>query len=234
MSEAHNRKHQQDQNPQKNILEGYQHDFRLTLLMLLMVYRELSLTQISNLSKRSKTTIVRHTNKLIELGLIESYTKVNEKRAGNLKRKYFRIVKDYAQPPEDGIISDLFRSIDPEDLPNTILKVCNAQKALFFIVQSITKMSQDLYQKLVDSVSQYPSNEISLRIPLQNLLNPPEELPDAFLYFLSETQFQKYTNLKSEFESRLKDIMDEDIGSERPYLIVDLSIPIKKLLDIGY
>ncbi|MFX0094356.1 MAG: ArsR/SmtB family transcription factor [Candidatus Hodarchaeota archaeon] len=221
-----------DTNLQKSILEAYQHDLRLNILMLLMIYRELSLTQISNLLGKSKSTISRHTRKLIELRLIKSHTKEDEIQAGNIKRKYYAITKDFLQDEDEGIVPDLLKSItEPNDLLNAILGICNAQKALFLLVQRITEISRAPFENLSERMLGYSSDLETLGGVLQKLFNSSKDLPDVSVAFLNEKQFTKYLGLKLELERGLTEIMKEDNGSERPYLVIGLSTPIKNLLE---
>ena len=202
-----------------SISDVFENDLNLIILNYLRIFREQSLAKISRRTGKSKATISRYTRHLIRLGLIKAHVKDQEPQSGTIKRKYFTLKKDLSYNIKN-IDSDFFNLKSKEKWEDFYLRKSYNFKTLNLITRSLSKALEDLGNAF------YYDNQVLLDV-YKRLF---ENLTYNF-HLLSENQYKKYKTLLSEFNSRFNEILKEDDGSEKPYLLANMVFPLLDLVN---
>ncbi|MFX1571289.1 MAG: GTP-binding protein [Promethearchaeota archaeon] len=206
-----------------SISEALENDLNLRILMNLQIFKELSLVEISKRVVKSKATISRHTRNLIKLGLIESHVKEIEPQTGTIKRKYYTLSKDlsYHIEKRDFNFSQLKSRIKWKIFSEFYLKKLYNFKTVNLLSKRLNNMLEDF------------NNHIFGGFPalIKQYGKYIENLPINF-QFLNEKQNQKVQSLLLKFDSKLRDILADDDGSEKSYLFLNMTLPTVDLINL--
>ena len=118
------------------------------------------------------------------------------------------------------IDSDFFNLKSKEKWEDFYLRKSYNFKTLNLITRSLSKALEDLGNAF------YYDNQVLLDV-YKRLF---ENLTYNF-HLLSENQYKKYKTLLSEFNSRFNEILKEDDGSEKPYLLANMVFPLLDLVN---
>lgn len=176
------------------------HKLRWEIWMLLYVYNELNITQISNFVKQSKSTVWRQLNDMEQDNLLFS-----RKIAGDYKGKippiFYRLNPDFIRqrtPPE--IIEDK----NPKDRRDYYRKTIKWYKNSILHLKKLL----DLTTPLLDYFEQHLDDiEEADQIFETYLAN--KFAPKAFIWFFDKKRFKKYLKLNFEQYQKLIELENE-------------------------
>ncbi len=217
--------------PKRHLVDIFRNELDLRILILLKIYNELSLTEISYHLGKSKAHISRCTRDLIRLRLLKSYTKDDEIQPGNIKRKYYRLSQNFDSLMEKKEI-DLEKAIREnnwEPLLENLVKYSFEYKKIKMISEQLNNFIEAIENQLLTSVAM---EELSV-IETINLLMEGLEHNLINFHYLSEKQYKKAISLSSEFHTKLEKVLENDISSEKPYLYMDMLLSILIIAKFG-
>lgn len=215
----------------RRIMDVFRKKLNLRILILLSIYSELSLTEISYHLGKSKATLSRHTRDLIKLNLIDSKTKDNELQPGTIKRKYY-------------VLNQKFNSlITRKDFKAEIVENIKTKEGLFGILVKKTYISKKI-NIIATHLSRYLEEiEISLltgvvieKLPILDALSVfVEAIEDILVYYryLTLNQYKRVQALSLKFHEELDEILKEDDGSQKSFLFMDISLNMESIIRWG-
>jgi len=197
-------------------------DLKIKILLNLLIYNELSLTQISNKLDKSKPTLHRHLKKLIKNRVVK--VSKEKKVRGSIKAKYYKLADEFQtiiKPYQRSLLSKI------DDYSSEEININNLTSLLRFYILIILKPLKTLNQ-LLDS----NDNDIFKRKYNINKLIEILE-PSLEIMFFSEQQYEEVQELMNNFYSGLKDILkDQNNDTEKPYYLSLFTLKLKKLLEL--
>jgi hypothetical protein len=213
-----------------DLSEAYGNKIRILIVLVLRIYRELSLAEIENLLKRTKPTIIRHINILIDHELVKSYYADDslfhkgETQPGNIKRKYYSLTEKSSQTTS--ILKGVEYWNDPKKLIELIALSGDTVNTFYLFLSNIFNMIGNYTQKLKQEAE--TTSDVKM---LKSLLF--EKFPFLSIRLFTDDQYMKFKEIYNEFVSGLNEILDEepDSTSQRPFMYIDARIPIKSLID---
>ena len=210
--------------PKRHLVDIFRKELDLRILILLKIYNELSLTEISYHLGKSKAHISRCTRDLIKLSLLESYTKDDEIQPGNIKRKYYRISQNFDSIMEkkEFDLEKAIRESNWEPLLGNLVKYSFEYKKIKMISEQLNNYIEATENQLLTSVAM---EELPVIETINLLMEGLERILISF-HYLSEKQYKKAISLSSEFHTKLEKVLENDDSSEKPYLYMDMLLPI--------
>lgn len=205
-----------DEGTRNVLMDMMKEPISLHIMMLLIVYRELSLSQMTNAVKKSKPTVHRRLQAMIECGLVMEARE--EKVRGHIPAKYYRI--------DETVISKM---------PNFTKEQIDAMDV---------KQKINFYQNIRDAVKStiiFSKNTLDEFLSYLNGLNPQSELIPYFnqmdfalnMSLLSEKQYKRWMELYQEFVLKFMQMINETKESEpmvkRTHLFITAVLPIKRI-----
>ena len=188
---------------------------RLRIILALLIFRRLSLTELSNLLGRVKSTLTHHIKKLEHLEIIKSTRK---EARGSIDAKVYELIPGFLERihiDSDKNRLDLSNEIIQNDLQFfKIIKVLYDQAILYY--EAVSK------QKKTKSFKDFRQDHF--------------KSPIIYKYwFLSDEARAKYEDLMEEFDNRLKKVIAEDNlkNSEaiRPFLLLLTFFPLQQIIE---
>lgn len=194
---------------------------RLRIILSILIFNKISLTNLSELLGRAKSTITHHIKKLENLGVIKSTRK---EARGSIDAKVYELIPGFLQKISDrkqsfkGEINDDFTKVVSNDL-------------LFFKVIKLLFEQVILYYEAI-SYKEIKSKPKSFK----DFQNSHFKLPLNYdFWFLSEKAYEEYKSLYEKFRSELKKIISnqnlENNDSIRPFLVLNTFIPLLQLIE---
>jgi len=188
---------------------------RLRIILALLIFRKLSLSELSTLLGRVKSTLTHHIKMLEHLEIIKSTRK---EARGSIDAKVYELIPGFLESlPIDSkkIGLDLSNEIILNDLQFfKVIKVIYEQVILYYEAvskQKKTKTFKDFQQDHFKSPISYK------------------------YWFLSDDARVKYENLIEEFDNRLKILITEDNLKNReairPFLVLRTFFPLKQIIE---
>jgi len=190
---------------------------RLRIILALLIFRKLSLTELSTLLGRVKSTLTHHINKLENLDIIKSTRK---EARGSIDAKIYELIPGFLERlnlASDETTSDVFSDIMLSDL-------------LFF------KVIKLLYEQAIVYYDAVLKQKKAKSLEFKDFRRDHFKSPINYKYwFLSHDANVKYENLISEFDERLKKIISEDSLKNpeaiRPFLVLHTFFPLEQIIE---
>ena len=217
--------------PKRHFVDVFRNELDIRIFILLKIYKELSLKEMSYHTGKSKAQLSRLTRDLVRLGLIQSYIKEDEVQPGNIKRKYYKLSKDFDLLLEKKEF-DLEKAIKEnnwEPLLANIPKFSFEYKKLKMISDYLNSYLEAAESHLLTSVAM----EESRMIEIINVLMEALEKNLIYYQFISEDQYKSVKRLSFEFHSKLAEILKNDENPEKPYLYFDILVNMLGIVKIG-
>ena len=188
---------------------------RLRIILALLIFRRLSLTELSNLLGRVKSTLTHHIKKLEHLEIIKSTRK---EARGSIDAKVYELIPGFLERihiDSDKNRLDLSNEIIQNDLQFfKVIKVIFEQAILYY--EAVSK------QKKTKSFKDFSQDHF--------------KSPISYKYwFLSDEAKIKYEDLMEEFDNRLKKVIAEDNLKNpeaiRPFLLLHTFFPLRQIIE---
>ncbi|MEJ2293979.1 MAG: helix-turn-helix domain-containing protein [Candidatus Lokiarchaeota archaeon] len=194
---------------------------RLRIILSILIFKKISLTNLSELLGRAKSTITHHIKKLESLEVIKSTRK---EARGSIDAKVYELIPGFLQNNSFG-----FQSVKGE-IDNSFIKTVSSD--LLFI-----KVIKLLYEQVI-SYYEAISNKIVKSKPksFKDFQNSHFKLPINYdFWFLSEKTYKEYKVLYEKYRIELKKIISkenlENKDSIRPFLIINTFIPLLQIIE---
>jgi len=217
--------------PKRQFVDVFRNELDMRLFILLKIYEELSLKEMSYHTGKSKAQLSRRTRDLIRLGLIQSYTKEDEVQPGNIKRKYYKLSKDFdlLMEKKEFDLEKAIKENNWEPLLANIPKFSYEYKTLKMISDYINSYLEATESHLLTSVAM---EELPM-IEIISVLMEALEKNLIYYQFISEDQYKKVKALSFEFHSKLAEVLKNDENPEKPYLYFDILVNMLGIVKIG-
>ncbi|MFX1513491.1 MAG: ArsR family transcriptional regulator [Promethearchaeota archaeon] len=209
-----------DSNELIGILEAYESETRLNIIVLLLINQELSLGEIAFYLKKSKPTILRHIQILIDLGLVKVFNK-DEVQRGNIKRNYYSLIRD----KDDLFDREKFARLEAQSTRERILALYEYNQSIYLLLGRMTKFI-DIFGKNLKFLADHQPNTVDLDWLLE------KKMPEVNFRMFSDNQFKKFEKVFIKFLDEVEEIEKEDDDSEKPYMFLDLVFPIQYLIEL--
>lgn len=184
------------------------------IFLLLLTYNELSLVDLTQKVGKSKPTVFRHVQKLIEANYVTESRE--EKVRGSILAKYYRPKMDNFTP-KNPIRPDTLQSLSNEDRIRFYREICRAiGVSIHFIKSALDELQAYLDKKSVDEIPEFVvAPDISLS-----------------LQFLTENAYKKWVEgyqkfMMEFFQSMQAELLHPD--NERPYALILGILPVKNI-----
>ena len=206
--------------------EVYSSKIRYRILLLLYIYRELSLTEIAEKMKKSKPAIHHHLKKMIEAEVVEESKEIAVR--GSIKSKYYRVISH--RPPV--IKKRDIKTLDVEERP----------RALEYLSKVIREGIPEYVNALemINNYADYLEKEATRgNINVDEILNffDENDLQYRQVFYLSREEHKRYIKYLEEFESKVENMIKEGRKNKKdletnPYYVFTAILPIKTLLEL--
>ncbi|MFX1339546.1 MAG: ArsR family transcriptional regulator [Promethearchaeota archaeon] len=195
---------------------------RLRLILLLIVFRKLSLTELSALLGRVKSTTSHHLKKLGDIIRIST-----KKESGKSDSNIYELVPNFLEKLSVNI-EDL-KNLQKKENKNLFHYVIQNDMKFFELIINIFDLINQIYKFIDDSSSKEKSNSHikSQDVYLENRIK-------YNAWFLTEKGKQSYDRLIKEFNQRMLEIIEQDEKNGenklRSYLMFNAFIPLEKII----
>jgi hypothetical protein len=187
----------------------------LRIILALLIFRKLSLTELSALLGRVKSTLTHHIKKLELLQVIKSTRK---EARGSIDAKVYELIPGFLERlhiDSNRLGLDLSSEMILNDLQFfKIIKIIYEQIILYY--EAVSK------QKKTKSFKDFRQDHFKSSISYK-------------YWFLSDDARVKYEKLMEEFDNRLKKVITEDNLKNpeaiRPFLVLHTFFPLKQIIE---
>jgi len=217
--------------PKRHFVDVFRNELDIRIFILLKIYKELSLKEMNYHTGKSKAQLSRRTRDLIRLGLIQSYIKEDEVQSGNIKRKYYKLSKDFdlLMEKKEFDLEKAIKENNWEPLLANIPKFSYEYKKLKMISDHINSYLEATESHLLTSVAM---EELPM-IDTINVLMEALENNLIHYHFISEKQYERVKAISLEFNSKLEEILKNDDSLVKPYLYMDILLNMLGIIKIG-
>jgi len=207
------------------------HKLRYDIWMLLNLYHELNVSQISKWVKQSKSTVSRVLLGMESDGLLLSRRGViKEGEREKIPPKYYRISEGFQKVEE---VEKKFMEIpsDPHELEDFLLsEIRHHRNAIYNLTRLISYLSSSL--NLLDDQLKLDQIEEATKIYKESLSGVNE--PEFNFIFLDKARFKKFYDLRLEYILNLnKLVMERELDSESVFVYSESLLPLWSLLKLN-
>lgn len=195
---------------------------RLRLILLLIVFRRLSLTELSTLLGRVKSTTSHHLKKLSDIMKIST-----KKESGKTDSNIYELVPNFLEKLSVNF-KDL-KNIQKKENKNLLHYVIQNDIKFFELIINVFDLINQIY-KFIDDSSSMENSDSSIKsreVYLDNRIK-------YNAWFLTENGKKSYDKLIKEFNYKMLEIIkQEEISKEkepRSYLALNTFIPLEKMI----
>ncbi|MFX0070639.1 MAG: ArsR family transcriptional regulator [Candidatus Hermodarchaeota archaeon] len=196
---------------------------RLRILLLLLIYRKLSLAQLSKLLGRTKATVTHHLKKFDTLGIIKTSRKDSR---GSIDAKLYELEPDFFDLVE--LSFDKFQSLEQDESKELLHYVLLRDKWMFDVFRNILIFANRFYQEIDERF--LTENSDFVKQTEDFYFKSPV---DYNIWFLTEDGKNSYDKAAIQFIDQINKIIKDENKKgklvERPYCILNLILPLKKL-----
>ncbi len=215
----------------RNLVDVFKSTLDLRIVILLKIYKELSLKEMVYHMGKNKATFSRHTKELLKLHLLESYSKEDEIQPGNIKRKYYKLSQNFDELLKKKEF-DLGKAIKENNWEPLL-----ANLPRFSYEYKKIKMIADYLNNFIEATENQILTSVAMEeLPLIETIDLLMQVLDTNLInyrFISEDQLEQVKTLSSEFHSKLEEILKNDDRPVKPYLYMDILMPIITIAKLG-
>jgi len=196
-------------------------DIRMDIVLLLTLYKELNVTQISNLLNRNKATVGRHLKKMQQYGLLVSKEKESNRTINPLY---------YSMPRGPDTTLELVRKEEIDSSKNKTEKINKYRHSL-----SVAKMIYKLVEHAIHLIDPF-FNSLNSKINEEDLeyivpyLTWRRKLSIKHIV-LSEENIDEFWEIYLKFYKKLETLSEKASDkNEKVLVFVDALLPLKEML----
>lgn len=199
---------------------------KFKIMMLLLIYRELNVTQISNLLSQSKATVSRHLNDME--GVIVRHREEFKDREieGRITPKYYRIGDDFLR-----LIMPLetYRSIDGVEGQ---MRFYRELIGLLRTGVEVSKDSLDMINPMISYLESSMGDHESAKKAFDEYVLGDDGVALG-MFLMSERQYRLFLSYQKEMMQKMMDSRsDEPKDSPRPYMFIGSTMNMGKMLEL--
>lgn len=207
------------------------HDLRYDIWIILSLYEELNVSQISKKVKQSKSTVSRVLRDMeIDGLLVFRRQTVNRDEQEKIRPKIYRINEKY-RTSEGKEKTFMGIPSDPEELYDFLLsEISNHRNAIYNIVRIVNYLSSAL--NVIDD--QLKFENIEKAKSLYNTYISGTNEPEFNILFLDKQRFKKFYDIRLEFMLKIKNLLlEKELDAKSVFVYFDSFLPLKTLLDFN-
>ncbi len=196
-----------------NVVKAYGNKVKANILHLLNIYGKLTTIEISDKLVKSKTTILRNIEELIELKIVEF--EEEDGLPGKYPRRKYHLAKgDFSVRGQD------FRGFIDTN-PEYILDYNQYRQGMYALANNITTSCINYLQRL--------------RIEFENKIDDPSEILDLQKDNLGSIGFKYLT--KNELQTKSENqsdpnLLENEEDNKKPYLKMTMVLPIERIVEM--
>ncbi len=195
---------------------------RLRIILAILIFRKISLTKLSELLGRAKSTITHHIKKLETLGVIKSTRK---EARGSIDAKFYELIPGFLEKSSIEQQQNITRK------KNNHFSEAISNDILFFKVIKILFEQVILYYEAI-----FNKNKKSQAKSFNEFQDSHFKIPLEYdFWFLSENGYKAYIEMNEMYKSELKEIIRkeniEKKDSVRPYLVLNTFFPLLQIIE---
>ena len=200
----------------------FQNPLRLDIILLLRLYDELNVTQISKLLNRSKATVGRHLKALQEVRILNSVEKPSKRKINPL---FYSLSDQINKFFELNVLADFNVSGDMEKnrkkLKRSLISLNTILKLLQHAMGLITPFLEHIENKLDEKELDYEFLSYLFQETALNLHH----------FLISEEYEDELFNIYNEFRSKIEALEEKSKKEkERSLIFVDSLLPLRDML----
>jgi predicted transcriptional regulator len=206
------------------------HKLRYDIWMLLTLYEELNVSQISKWVKQSKSTVSRVLLKMESDGLLQSRRGIIKKgERERIPPKYYRISNEYHKEEVEKKFMEI--PSEPHELEDYLLsEIRNHRNAIYNLTRLVGYLSSSL--NLLDDKLKRHEVEKASKLYKESLSGLNE--PEFNFIFLDKARFKKFYDIRLEYLLNLnKLIMEKELDSESVFVYFESLLPLGSLLEMN-
>lgn len=201
-------------------------EIRLQIVLYLLIFGELSMSEINKKLKKSKATIHRHLKILLEQKIIQLSRE--KKVRGSIKAKYYKLTDEFLSLFEFKLRKILFKT---DNLEKWGVKFEDLIQ-LFQFAMIIIKKPVEIFSRILD----FYFKDIELNNQqLHREINKID--PSINITFLNESQLAKLNEKLKDFYSMLNKFALENKNQsknvEKSYIFTSYLVNLSRLLELG-
>lgn len=195
---------------------------RLRLILLLIVFRKLSLTELSTYLGRVKSTTTHHLKKFDDI-----ITTSTKSLRGTAESNMYKLIPDFLEKLK--VNTDDLKNIEKKNDQNLLHYIIQNDIKFFDLIINFFDLIKRVYEFIDDSnvAEKSDSNNKIQNLYLNNRVN-------YNTWFLTEKGKTSYDKLIKEFNDRMQKIIEEeeeiDINNPRSYLVFNALVPLEKMI----
>jgi DNA-binding transcriptional ArsR family regulator len=202
-------------------------EFRIQILILLWVFGEVSLTQLTKLTQKVKSTLSYHLEKLLELNIIIGK---NKKPTKDIKRgRYYSVHPDIFH--RIGLSLEYLESLAINDAEHMFLEYNKMTSWVLKVFSSLYAQIADFYQNF-DHYYQILGKEKISNVKKRALMKTHTE--SYSIEFLTEHGYRELKEYLNDWETPMRNIIDRDDQRDknmpRPYVFMNSLFPIMEIM----
>lgn len=204
--------------------EIFKYEVRMKILLLLRLYSELNVTEISKLINRNKATVSRHLRKMKKMGVLKSREETSKGKINPLYYSIRREIVDYLQLVNNSEYSLLEK---PKEKYNKL-------KRSLFVIKTIYRLVEyaiGLINPFINDLESQLEEENPIYEDLEPYLTKRKQLSIRH-YILNIEDLDQFWKLYLEFAQKIEKISRKTTNENENHLIfMDALLPLKKMLE---
>ncbi|MBD3340900.1 MAG: ArsR family transcriptional regulator [Candidatus Lokiarchaeota archaeon] len=201
---------------------------RLRIMLLLLIFRKLSLTQLSDLLGRTKATVIHHLKKFEKSNIINTS---REESQGSIDAKVYELDPEFFNLAELNIKN--FQNLKKKESKEILHHILLRDKWMLETFKNILIFANQFYREIDEK---YLSEDKKFMKKTQDFYF--KSPIDYDLWFITEEGRENYLKALSQFKEQINKIINEDNKKggliERPYCILHLLLPLKDLSEFDF
>lgn len=210
-----------------SLIEAYSNPIRSSIMIYLKMFNRLSLGELAKHLGKSKPTIIRHIDKLIELDLVHKFIDEEEVQPGNIKRYYYELNKEVKHVVSGVKLMNLAKE-NPEKYTLPMLQLIDTAITRYKLLEQIAVSTTTYLEKM--------------KVEFEQNVQHPEKFNEiakdhvgriSFDYINKDVAFDLIKEGFQVFDTLQKE--DEISDSENnPYLYIRALLPILRIMDMEH
>lgn len=210
------------------IIEALDSDVKLQIILFLYVYGELSLGELSNKLDKSKATISRHVSSLKSLKIVE----VRKKQIRSpIKKQFYSISPDFID--QILLLEDQLQTLKPEEAIDILIKELKMDKFFLDMIKNVIGQAIPYFNDLESKLETFGTSNFdqTQKFYYKNRCR-------YMIWPLDEEEYEFYRNKQAKFLGEIRmeltkraKIKSKDDITQKSHVAVNLSFPIKKILE---
>ncbi|MFX1255782.1 MAG: ArsR/SmtB family transcription factor [Promethearchaeota archaeon] len=200
-------------------LEAYSHEVRSRMMLLLEIYGELSLSELTEKLNKSKPTISRHAKILKDLGFIKFEEGGTH---GNITQHKYSLNHNKLKSIDGQTLQKIE---DTQEFYEATLKKISSFTAFYENLRWISEAASSYLEKMAKEVQKNATDRL-----MMNLINL-DNLGEISYFYLTKKQLKALLDLQERFDKEFLEIYRQSDDSEpKPYLFQRIIMPIEHLI----